>query len=361
MGDEDVFLRDPYSDWLERQDLPVVTDLGVDLLAIDTAPWGRLGADAAFVHLAAGGDFMSLCVQELRAGRSTAPQRHLYEEIVYVLDGHGSTSIAGDDGSTHVFEWGPKSLFALPLNAGYRHFNGSGSRSARLVSSMNLKLVMNLFHDEDFIFDNPYGFADRFGASDHFEGTGDLVAAPHDRVMWKTNFVPDLGSFGELRSWEARGARSSNIMFVMAEGVLHAHVSEMPVGTYKKGHRHGPDFSVFAVNGRGYSLLWYEGDADLRRVDWRHGVVFSPADQMFHQHFNTSPEPARYLATAMGSARYPFTEQQRSAFLRTETDLKAGGIQIEYPDQDPRIHRLYVSELERSHVALDMDGIEVAW
>ena len=60
------------------------------------------------------------------------PQRHLYEEVVYVSEGDGSTQIELPNGEKRSFEWGPTSLFAIPLNATYRHFNGSG-HEARAV------------------------------------------------------------------------------------------------------------------------------------------------------------------------------------------------------------------------------------
>ena len=105
----------------------------------------------------------------------------------------------------------------------------------------------------------------------------------------------------------------------------------MPVGTYKKGHRHGADFSVYTVTGKGYSLLWYDGDEDYVRLEWEHGIVFAPPDMMFHQHFNTCDAPARYLAVAFGSLRYPFTAGRRKLFVSgVDVDVRSGGNQIEY-------------------------------
>jgi mannose-6-phosphate isomerase-like protein (cupin superfamily) len=346
-------LLDPYLSWAERQGVPITEDFGVDLLKAPTGPWPMLGVDGGIVHLKGRGDFVSIFVLDLGPGENTAPQKHLFEEVVYVLSGHGSTTVETSDGRKHSFEWGPKSLFALPLNARYRHFNSSGREHARLASTNNLCSMLNLFHNEAFVFDNSFDFVDRQGAPGFFAGEGNFIPVRPGRNMWETNFIPDLSAF-ELKTWEARGAGGSNMMFILAEGTMHAHSSQMPVGTYKKAHRHGADFHVFAVTGHGYSLLWYDGEPDFVRVDWQHGVVFAPPDQMFHQHFNTSPNPARYLAVAMGSLRYPFTADKRRVFLGVDVNVKDGGCQIEYENQDPRIHQIFLAELAKHGVKSGM-------
>jgi hypothetical protein len=353
MASEARFLFDPYLDWARAEGPPIVGGLGVDLLAVHTEPWPRMAAAAAFVHLEGRGDFVSVFVIDLPPGGGTAPQRHLFEEVVYVLDGHGSTTVDAHDGRRHAFEWGPRSLFALPLNARYRHFNGSGTKSARLASTTNAPAVLNLFHNSSFVFDNPAVFPEREGKAGFFSGEGEFIPKRPGRHMWETNFLPDVSAF-ELRAWDQRGAGSSNMKFILADGTMHAHSSEMPVGTYKKAHRHGPDFHVYNVTGAGYSLLWYEGDDDFQRVDWRHGVVFAPPDGMYHQHYNTGRAPARYLAVALGSLRYPFTSAKRRLFDGVDVNVRDCGAQIEYRDQDPRIHRLYLEELAKNGVASRM-------
>jgi hypothetical protein len=90
------------------------------------------------------------------------------------------------------------------------------------------------------------------------------------------------------------------------------------------------------------------------RVDWQHGVVFAPPDQMFHQHFNTSADPARYLAVAFGGLRYPFTQAKRDVFNGMDVKVQDGGCQIEYEDQNPRVHRIYLDELTKHGVKSGM-------
>ena len=210
---------------------------------------------------------------------------------------------------------------------------------------------MNMFHREKFIFNNSTRFPEREGPGDPgwFAGVGEFTPAQKEREMWETNFVPDINAF-ELRKWNSRGAGSANIQFCLADGIIHTHCSEMSVGTYKKAHRHAPDFHVFIVSGHGYSLFWYEGDADFTRLDWSHGSVFAPPDQIYHQHYNTSSVPVRYMATAMGSTRYPFTAEKRTIKLGVDVSVKDGGFQIEYEDQDPRLHRIYLDELAKNDV-----------
>ncbi len=349
---EPRYLIDTHREFIDRDGIPIVESFGIDLLHVDVQPWPRLGHVRGAYTLTAGrGDFLDMYVLELPPAGKCEPQKHLFEEVIYVLDGRGSTTVEAADGARHSFEWGPKSLFALPLNARYQHFNASGTRPARLAGVTNLPLVLNAFHNEAFVFDNDFAFREREA---DYSGDGTFIPVKPGRHMWETNFVPDLSSF-KLYQWDARGAGSSNIMFVLADGTMHAHMSEMPVGTYKKAHRHGPDFHIFAVTGHGYSLYWYEDDGDFRRFDWQHGAVFAPADRMFHQHFNTSREPARYLAIAFGGLRYPFAEDKKKTFLGMDVSVKDGGRQLEYEDQDPRIHRLYAEELARYGLEPRMD------
>ena len=347
-----------YQDWLKAEGLRVVEGLAIDCTDVETAEWPRAGTRAAALHLQGRGDYCNMFLYELRGGQSTNPQRHLYEEVVYVVKGWGSTQITFPDGTRHNFEWGERSLFAIPLNAEYRHFNGSGTERAILVSTTNLPMMLNLFHNERFIFGNTFTFDERIGKKEYFAGEGVLNLVRQGNNNWETNFVPDLERI-ELPDFSDRGAGGGCLIFLLADSSMHAHVSEMPASTYKKAHRHAAGYHVMCVGGSGYSLMWYEGEQDFVRIDWKHGIVFPPADQQFHQHFTTSAKPARYLATGFGSLRYPFTLARRKEVLGEKialaTSTKEGGDQIEYADQDPRIHAMWLKEIAKYGLTSKMD------
>ncbi len=357
---------DPYLEWVKKEGLPIAEDYAVDLFKVPTGDWPRHGCKGAAVHLKGRCDFSNMFLFEIAPGKSTAPLRHLYEDVYYVLEGRGSTQVEFSDGRKHTFEWGPKSMFAVPLNARHWHHNGSGRERVLIVSTTDMPLLMNTFHNEKFVFGSDFDFMERSGADKYYAGEGDLIMVRPGNHYWETNFVPDMSRI-ELKAWGDRGAGGSNLMFVLADGTMHAHLSEMPVGTYKKAHKHPPGFHVICVTGQGYSMLWFAGDKEFLRVDWQHGVAFPPADQQFHQHFNTSKETARYLATGVGGLRYPFTAEKRRSIMGTKDgekgavsrSIKDGGDQIEYEDQDPRIHRIWLEEMKKNGVTPMMDAFAI--
>ncbi len=345
--DDRPFLSDPYLDWAEAQNIEIVEDFGIHLPDVPVKPWDHFECNGGLAHLKGRGDWLAVFVLELPPGGNTRPRNHMFEEVYYVLSGTGSTQVELSDGSKHSFEWNQGSMFAVPLNAKYQHFNGSGQEPARLSSTNNSPMIMNVYHDHEFVFSNDYKFKSREGTDNYFSGEGTFLPKRPGRHMWETNFVPDLRSF-ELQKWNARGAGGSNMMFCLADGAMHAHISEMPVGTYKKGHRHGADFHVMCVTGHGYSLLWYQGDEEPTKVNWAHGTVFAPPDMMFHQHFNAAPNPSRYLAIACGGLRYPLMEEKRRIFMGMDVDVNKGGAQIEYENQNPRIHQIFLEAMKKA-------------
>ena len=176
-------------------------------------------------------------------------------------------------------------------------------------------------------------FSNRYNAEDgYFSNPGEQTA--HG---WKTNFVPDLRAF-ELTPRSAdvnsgRGAGGSGMGFLMSDNACSVHISEFPPGTYKKAHRHGAGAHVIIRGGEGDSMLHCEGKEDERiKADWKDGSIFSPQHGEYHQHFNTGPTPARYLACTFGRA------------VVVSQNAHADTNQIEYPDEDPAVYQLYEAE-----------------
>ena len=356
------FLVDPYLNWANNEGIPVHLDFGHNLLQLETGDWERWDARGCFAHTHGRGDFMANYVLEVPNGSKTAPIKHLYEAFFYVLSGSGSTTVKYPNGENRTFEWGPKALFTIPLNCEYQIFNGSGQESAKLSCTNDAPLTINLFHNTEFVFNNDFVFPERIGDNKHFEGEGDHITVNRgDNVaeanLWETNFVNDLTNF-KLYAMDARGKGSLNVSFILADSTMHAHSSEIPRGRYKKAHRHAAGTHVHAVSGTGYTLLWYEGDESFKEFPWEHGFMYTPPFWMFHQHFNTCDKPARYLACSMGSRRYPFIAlRRRSAEGGGATSIQQGGRQVEYEDQDPRIHRKWLEAIERNGVTSNMSDV----
>lgn len=340
---------DHYHQWLRSEGVTVIKDYKFpDLDQVELGPWERKGGKGAVIIIPDPALPNDAHLVEITPGGKSEPEQHMYEEIMYVVSGRGATSVWTDEKNKSTFEWAPGSLVTIPLNAWYQHFNGSGTEPARYVSMTNAPPVMRMWKSDEFIFNNPFVFNDRFAGDDEdfFSGQGTLFQRKGTKfgTIWRTNFVPNADTM-RLWDYKDRGAGGINTHFDLAGNITKAHISEFPVGTYKKGHRHGPGAHLVILGGVGFSLLWWDNEKkNYEKADWsKRGMVIVPADATYHQHFNTGPEPARYLAL-----RAPNGTPDN--WGESNVSLKEGGMQIEYEDEDPDIHKMFESELS-SHGA----------
>ena len=336
----------PYTRWVAKEGLDIISALYVrNLHTVELKPWARRGGRGVFINHDASRTSNDCYVCEIPAGGKLAPQRQLFEEMILILDGGGSTSVWNDAGKKVTFEWQKGSLFAIPLNAWHQHFNGSGRQPARYVAVTNCPPVMNLYEDEDFIFNSPYEFKNRFaGEPDYFANRGEQKG-----LLLQTNFVADAINLPLIAAKE-RGAGGGHIRFNMARGSMNSHISQFPVGTYKKGHRHGPGAHVIMLTGQGYSLMWPEGE-EPRRYDWENGSMIVPPNLWFHQHFNTGTIPARYLAFKHEVVSIRNAQGVPKAWI----SQRVGGDQIDYADEKPIVRTLFAEALARNGLESRMD------
>jgi mannose-6-phosphate isomerase-like protein (cupin superfamily) len=334
---------DAYYAWQKAEGVPVIVDYAFeDMNEIPLGNWERKGGRGAIINIPNPALPNDCHVVEIAPGGKSEPEHHMYEEVMYVVSGRGATSVWTDEKNKVTFEWAPGSMVSIPMNATYQHFNGSGSQPARYVSMTNAPPVMRMFKSTDFIFNNPFHFTDRFGGEgdeSYFSGQGQVYRRKGSKfgTMWKSNFIPNVDTM-PLWDYKDRGAGGVNTHFDMAGNITKSHVSEFPVGTYKKGHRHGPGAHLVICGGVGFSVLWWEGKP-YKKVNWKKGsLVIVPEEGTFHQHFNTGKEPARYLAL-----RAPNGTPDK--YGESNVSMKEGGMQIEYEDEDPEIHKMFEADL----------------
>ncbi|MBM2811125.1 MAG: Gentisate 1,2-dioxygenase [Chloroflexi bacterium] len=336
-----------YERWQRQEGVPIHHAYYVEsLYTLDLGPWARKGGSGAYLNLGKQEEDDAYVV-EIPPGGELIPEHHLFEALLFVLSGRGATSVWANGAERRTVEWQAGSLFSPPLNCWYQHFNASGSEPARLLAVTGQPKAFETYRSPEFIYGCDWTFRDRFGGEeDYFKDPGRRLM----RLCWRTNFVPDVRSF-PLEEEPERGP-GFNMKFALAENSMVAHVSEFPIATYKKAHRHGPGAYVIILGGEGYSRLWFEGDAESMRVDWRDGSVLSPSDGMYHQHFNTGRGPARYLALRpgghpeFGAARHQRHEDQRAVN------------QIEYQEEDPAIREEYEAELAKIGLTIQLNTEE---
>jgi oxalate decarboxylase/phosphoglucose isomerase-like protein (cupin superfamily) len=336
----------PYTRWVRDEGLDIIAAHYVpNLRTVELKPWSRRGGSGVYINHEASRTSNDCYVCEIPPGGKVAPQRQLFEEMIYVLDGRGSTTVWNDAGKRLSFEWQAGSMFAIPLNAWHQHFNGQGTKPARYVAVTNAPSVINLYDDVNFVFNTAYDFKNRFsGEPDYFANKGEQKG-----LLLETNFVADAVNL-QLISAKERGAGGGHIRFNMAKGSMNSHISQFPVGTYKKAHCHGPGAHVIIMTGEGFTLMWQENE-EPRRYEWQVGTMIVPPNRWFHQHFNTGTTPSRYLAFKHEAVSIRNPQGVPKAWI----SRRMGGDQIDYADETPVVRQLFTDALAKHGLKPRMD------
>ncbi len=360
-----------YEGWIRQEGIPIVEGYGVeDFREITREPWSRTGGKGAFIQLKGMESFTGMYIAEIPPGRSLNPERHLYDEIIYILQGRGATEVwwGNEDGRKVSFEWGEGGVFAVPLNSTHRLFNGS-NEPVLFLGVTSAPPLMDLLHDPEFIFGCDYVFNERFdGRPDYFVPTSHRHGPIGGFWVWETNFIADVNT-AALDGAESKGAGVFLTVLQMGDSSLVGHIAEWPTGRYHKAHHHQGGAILLILRSQGYTLMWPEeagirpymaGNGDqVVKVNWREGSVFSPPTGWFHQHCNTGGMPARQLAfrynTQSGKYRLGIGKALNRAGV--VTSIREGGTLIEYEDEDPQIRNDYFAAVRAEGVPFQMPDV----
>jgi hypothetical protein len=363
-----------YQKWMAAQDIPVHTGYAVfDARAVERKPWDLTGTPAAFIDLVGMEYFSGMQVVEIPPGGCTKPQKHMYQQLICVLEGHGAAEVWREEDGAHkqAFEWGPFSLFSPPLNCNYQLYN-VGSTPVIYLAVNDAPMIIDLYHNLDFVFRNPFRFTDRYDGADAEYFTREERSLVGTGVVWQTNFIDNVSN-ALVDAQEAKGAGVKITIFDMAQNSFAGHLTEWPVGRYHKGHHHQGGAILLIARSTGYSIMWpqeigarpYQNNFEdqIVHVEWGPYSVFSPPTKWFHQHMNTGGETARQLAFRPGGSAENPTGFRRSGSRVVNgvpgvyVSYREGGTLIEYADEDPRIMADYLKRLAQVGIESKMPPI----
>ena len=117
----------PYLRFVRKEGLDIISAQYVpDLRTVELKTWPRRNGMGVYINHEASRTSNDCYVCEIPAGGKLAPQRQLFEEMILILSGRGSTTVWNDEGKRITFEWKDGALFAIPLNCWHQHFNEIG-------------------------------------------------------------------------------------------------------------------------------------------------------------------------------------------------------------------------------------------
>lgn len=336
-----------FNDWMKGEGIPIYEGLyGIeDITELPRRPWARMGGQGTFIELEPTRKVgKMLYVAEIPPGGALEPEKHLYDELIYIVRGRGLSEVWYQGESQRSFEWGEASLFCMPPNVWHRLVNG-GQEPVLLFAQTNAPVVMNAFRSIDFVFNNDYKFTDRYaGEADYFtpgtkRTTGD----------WYTNFVPDVRTC-LLDDTSGLGLNRGNY-WIMSSGPGGGPGGDSPTGRYSMAHFHVGGALLIKLKGEGYCLMWHrrygihpyqDGYGDkVRKVNWKANSIYSPDSGEFHHHFTTKG-PAQGFRLVVGGSHFAWPRSRGEEHINVQDyrkSIREGGPVIRHEDEDPQIRR----------------------
>ncbi len=364
-----------YDTFMDAQGIPIHRGIGVQRVQdLSLAPWKRMGGKGAFIQLFGTEGLWGMYLVEIPPAAALTPEHHLYEEVIFVVEGRGAAEIWLDEGGRRdILEWQPGSLFAIPLNARHRLINAMASGPALLLVGTSAPVVFNLFANTDFIFNCPSVFRDRYdGSEDYFKPRlMELEPDPHRGLaMVQTNIIPDAVNV-PLPLDNRRSPGFRRLEPYLAKNVFYQWIGQHESGRYSKAHAHESAAVLICLRGKGYTYTWPRelgtrpwetGRAEkVVRQDYEPVGMVSAAPmggQWFHQHFGIARDPLRLMAWfgpfGRGTGREPGRPGEE-VLDKSALHLDEGGSAIPYWEEDTHIRREYEAALEREGVDVRMD------
>jgi mannose-6-phosphate isomerase-like protein (cupin superfamily) len=353
-----------YDKFMESEGVPVFRGIGVRTVKeLPLADWPRLGGRGSYIQLSGTEGKWGFYVVEVPAAGALNVEKHLYEKVVFVVEGRGTTEVwLEEGGKKHTFEWQKGSMFSIPVNAYHRIVNAS-AQPATLMAGTTAPNLINLIGDVDFIFNCPYKFTNRFSESDDFYKPNDDVEPDPIRglAMRRTNFIPDVVN-ADLLLDNRRSPGYRRVEPHMTGNKFYIKIGEHETGRYAKAHAHTSATVLMCVKGKGYTYTWPErlgvtpwadGKAEqVERVDYEPFGMVSAAPggaHWYHQHFNSSKEPFRLIMwngpnhPSLVTGLPPGAKQ----IDYTGMDIPEGGTSIPYWMEDPFLREEFERCLEQ--------------
>lgn len=348
----------PYEEFIEYEGVPVYRAVdGIrDVRELSLGHWDRLDCDGAYVQLRGLGGLQGTAVIRIPPRGHVAPERHMYEEVFYVLEGEGATEIRTHDHESTYFGWRAGDLFIAPLNTWHELTNAS-SAPAIIIAVNSAPPVMHMYRSRSFVFENEWQLDAPLAQilSEFARPQANFDIEPRtERAFYTSAYFPGANT-RELPVDGQRGTGYRHVELQMGGNVHEGFIGEYLPLSYGKTHTHRSGPMLICMDGEGYTLTWpdrlgttpwRDGHADLiRRIEYREGGLMSPVpggDAWFHGHYNALDRPLRMLAH-IGAYPRVTPGDPGDVFIDTNAPLKEGGGTIAYEDEDPAAKAIFDS------------------